>query len=560
MSVLLKYFSIVLVVVSVASCNSNSEETIELPFTDILNFDTATIRQSYTGGLDKKVSMESRVESKYFANPDWVQELKPFTEANFNIPIHKDNYNITTTTGSLSNLKEVSYVANVADIPMRWAVYRFDGERCIGASISVNKQAKGYEFNELLTFLPEEGYSIDNSQNLKFLQEESFYLAGKFENKPQSWRMFFEIGQQNIPVNFKLAENDKGYLLSFIQGQEIINVQAVPTDSGYFADIPVFQSYLQFELEENNIIGTWHNLDKGANYIVPFTANPLMPEQVLQANPMANMSNLSGKWEVYFGEEGDESPAIGIFNRFGNDVIGTFATETGDYRFLQGKLEGDSFSLSTFDGSHLFLFTGILKGDKIENGKFYSGTHYQTVWSGTRNDHFELTNPDEMTEIEDGQEFSFSFPDLNGKMVSLSDEKYRDKVVVVQLLGSWCPNCMDETRYFADLHKQYEGQDIEFVGLAFERSEDFKEASESLKKSISDLNVPYPMLIAGTPRKSQEALPMIEKIKSYPTSIFIDKKGNVVKIHTGFYGPSTGEYYEAYKSETEQFIGELLAQ
>ncbi len=140
----------------------------------------------------------------------------------------------------------------------------------------------------------------------------------------------------------------------------------------------------------------------------------------------------------------------------------------------------------------------------------------------------------------------------------MQDEKYQGKVVILQILGSWCPNCMDETRYFKELYEGYNSQGLEIIGLAFERSSEFEKARISLEKAISDLNVPYEVVIAGTPRESKMALPMITAIKSYPTSIFINKKGEVVKIHTGFYGPSTGRYYEDYRAETEQFIEALI--
>ena len=139
-----------------------------------------------------------------------------------------------------------------------------------------------------------------------------------------------------------------------------------------------------------------------------------------------------------------------------------------------------------------------------------------------------------------------------------SDERFKDKVTIIQIMGSWCPNCMDESRYYTELYNKYNSAGLEVVGLSFERSDEFEIAKKVLGKALLDLNIPYPVLIAGTPRESSKQLPWLTPIKSYPTSIFIDKNGNVVKIHTGFYGPGTGSLYTEFCTETEGLINELL--
>jgi hypothetical protein len=49
-------------------------------------------------------------------------------------------------------------------------------------------------------------------------------------------------------------------------------------------------------------------------------------------------------------------------------------------------------------------------------------------------------------------------------------------------------------------------------------------------------------------------------VLSYPTTVFVDKKGKVRKIHTGFNGPATGEKFTEFKTEFKAFVGELLAE
>ena len=542
---------------SLFSCDSEKKEVVG-PFTDVI--DMKKEMENNSSSLVKRVYGDDKIESKSVTSPNWEVELKPFVDANFNKPANKEKYTRVEQSSELSDWREVTWKTNEPNLPVYEAIFRYQDTLCVGGTWKVKKTSSAYEMVEDLTYLPGVGYSIDNQQDLSKISEQSFYLSGEFEGCSQPWRMFFDIGDQNIPVNFWLTVNGEDVNLKFTQGKESFDIKVVKTDSGYMAEMPVFQSYLLFQMNDDEMQGNFHNLDKGLDYIIPFSANKLPYDQVYAFNADPDINDFMGKWETYFYEEnGDSSAAIGMFERFGDDLIGTFATETGDYRFLQGKVIGNEFSLSTFDGSHLFLFTGIIQGNIIVNGHFYSGSHYHATWKAKRNDDFKLIDPNTMTSLKEGEEkVAFSFPNIEGDMVSLTDEKFEDKVVIIQILGSWCPNCMDETRYFVELYNEYNVKGLEIIGLGFERSENFEKAKNALSKAISDLDVPYSVLIAGTPRESAKALPMITPIKSYPTSIFLNKKGEVVKIHTGFYGPSTGKFYDDYRNETESFIQELL--
>ncbi|RZA31738.1 MAG: redoxin domain-containing protein, partial [Lysobacteraceae bacterium] len=125
-------------------------------------------------------------------------------------------------------------------------------------------------------------------------------------------------------------------------------------------------------------------------------------------------------------------------------------TATGDYRFLEGQLAGNLLQLSTFDGGFLYLFEATVQKDGSLKGEFWSGkTGYQT-WEARKDANASLKDPTKITTLQPGTEtISFTFPDLEGKKVSLSDDQFRNKVVIIQILGSWCPNCLDETAFLA---------------------------------------------------------------------------------------------------------------
>jgi len=381
-----------------------------------------------------------------------------------------------------------------------------------------------------------------------------------------SWRIVLDISAEHqIPFLMKIAYVDSSYSMVVVNNTEQIDIDDVRIDGdSVFVRMPFFDSQFKGKIESSSAFsGQWYNYNKGADYKIPFRCVydaeerfPLTSEDV--------MVDLAGQWEVTFSPNAkDSSKAIGKFNQFGTHLFGTFITETGDYRFLDGVAVNDSLYLSCFDGSHAFLFKAALEEGATLNGQFWSGKHWQEPWTAVRNENFTLRNPDSLTFLKEGYDaLAFSFPDLNNTMVSLADEKYQDKIVVVQIMGSWCPNCMDESELYADLYKQYNASGLEIIALAFEASDDFEEAVKDVSTLKTSLDADYDFLIAGVANKAKasEALPMLNQIMSYPTSIFIDRKGNIRKIHTGFYGPGTEEYYEEYVDELTLFLEDLIAE
>jgi peroxiredoxin len=227
-------------------------------------------------------------------------------------------------------------------------------------------------------------------------------------------------------------------------------------------------------------------------------------------------------------------------------------------------MDGNTMRLSTFDGAHAFLFTAKVTDSTME-GTFYSGNHWKEPFVAKRNANYELPSAIDLTFLKEGyNSVEFSFPDATGNIVSLKDERFKDKVVIVQIMGTWCPNCLDESKYYADFYNKNKDKGIEIVALAFEYAKSKEIAFNRINRLKSKIGIDYAVLLAqyGTSdkKKAQEKLPMLNHILSYPTSIFIDKTGKVRKIHTGFNGPATGEKYKEFKVEFEGFVEELLSE
>jgi thiol-disulfide isomerase/thioredoxin len=350
-------------------------------------------------------------------------------------------------------------------------------------------------------------------------------------------------------------------------GQEQIELIANRTEGdSIHLEFPSFGTKLVVKADgKKKLSGYWLNPNKGSNYRTPCTItygygkrfdNPKLYISSIQP------ANYEGRWETTF-EPGtaDAYKAVGIFDQDFNGLKGTFLTETGDYRFLDGNVAGDSLYLSCFDGSHAFLFTGLLKNNKI-SGNFYSGKHWQTNWEATRNPLFELTNPDSLTYLVKNDPINFNLKDLSGNDFSFPNERYKNKVVIIQIMGTWCPNCMDETRYFKDLYAKYHNEGLEVISVCYETGTDPVQHINRINTLKERLELDFTFLVGGTANKglASEHFNMLNQVISFPTAIFIGKDGTVKKVHTGFNGPGTGSYYQTFISETDLFIQELLSE
>ena len=280
--------------------------------------------------------------------------------------------------------------------------------------------------------------------------------------------------------------------------------------------------------------------------------------------PAAVGADVSGRWTVTFvGDDGKPEAAVGEFSQAADGVTGTFLAETGDHRYLAGQVKDHELYLSTFDGAHAFLYRAALGADGTLAGDFWVGTAHHEHWSGRRDANAALPDAYSLTRMRQGtKRFDFAFPDLDGKTVSSADPQFRGKVMIVALAGSWCPNCHDEAAFLEPLYREYRPRGVEIVSLMFEHFGDFPRAAEATQRFRRHYGIEYTTLIAGISDKDEAAkkLPMLDRFYAFPTTVFIDKKGEVRKIHTGFSGPATAEHYTQFVGEVKATLDELLGE
>tara|TARA_R100001369_G_scaffold24665_2_gene45179 strand:- start:27690 stop:28877 length:1188 start_codon:yes stop_codon:yes gene_type:complete len=375
-----------------------------------------------------------------------------------------------------------------------------------------------------------------------------------------TYRAIFEVqDNEELPFIFEVKSPTE---LHIFNADEIIKVDEITyRNDSIFIKTPVFESYIAAVFDGDNLIGELTN--KTLKRVSPFKAEY---ENEKRFSPkLGSSKNATGVWETVFSKETDgEYIAKGIFEQQDGKVTGTFRTTTGDYRYLEGVMDGDTMKLSTFDGAHAFLFTAKVS-DSVMEGTFYSGNHWKEPFVAKRNSEYDLPSIEDFTFLKEGYDsLEFSFPDEEGNLVSLSDDRFKNKVVVVQIMGTWCPNCLDGSKYYAEFYEANKDKDFEIVALAVEFVKTPELAFSNIARLRERIGMKYPILLAqygtGSKTKLQEKLPMLNKVMSYPTSIFIDKKGKVRKIHTGFNGPATGEKHVEFKTEFEVFVSELLSE
>ena len=369
------------------------------------------------------------------------------------------------------------------------------------------------------------------------------------------------IAQDNQAMPF-MFEVTSSTTLKIYNSEEVIDVDEITyRNDSVFIKLPFFRTEINGKFDGKNLKGQWIDADRD-RYVEFYSEYGV--DKRFDDEPTNNDVNVSGVWEMEFNDYGNIYPAKAVLEQNGNKVTGNIRTPTGDYRFLEGVVAADTLNISTFDGAHAFLFKAHVT-DSSMVGNFYSGNHSLETFVGKPNPDFEMTDAYTLTFINEGYDtFNFSFPNLEGNMVSFTDEKFKDKVVLVQIMGSYCPNCLDETKFYSKFYEANKDKGLEIVALAFENAKTKEAAVNGLTRMKERVGLNYEILIAqiGTndKGKASEKMPMLNKVLSYPTTIYLDRTGKVRKIHTGFNGPATGDKYISFQKEFNGFMETLLSE
>jgi len=378
-------------------------------------------------------------------------------------------------------------------------------------------------------------------------------LRGAFKIKPGI----------EVPFNFDITgKNADDLNLVFLNAEERFPGGHVnrPADS-LFVKLDQFDNELAFKIEGDSLVGVLRKQDKSGRPLA--VVDERGKNYRFKPSETDPAGNFTGTYDVVFkSQSGNDEKAVGVFKQIGNKITGTFLRVTGDSRYLEGTVEGNNFSLSSFIGSSPSYYKGTFSKDGTLTGEVVSARGNQP-FTGTQNQNAKLPDAYKLTFLKDGYKtLDFSFPDVNGKKISLSDEKYKNKVVILTITGSWCPNCVDEASFIAPWYKENKKRGVEVIGIHYERQTDSAYVRKVLTRFREKFDIQYDQVIAGTPDKQlvAKSLPALSNFLSFPTTIIINKKGEVAQIHTGYSGPATGKYYTEFVKEFNQEIDELLKQ
>jgi len=379
-----------------------------------------------------------------------------------------------------------------------------------------------------------------------------------------SWRAWLESPGGELPFALEIERTDGQLSATFGNGEEKIVVPLSRIEGGDIVfDIPHYDSRITARIAPlgTRLDGEWRKRS-GVERWTSLRFHAVSGQAPrFTSRGAGDAALISGRWAVQFESEPD--PAVAILRPSPGGVEGTFLTSTGDFRWLAGSFEAGRLRLSCFDGAHAFLFDAKLGADGRLAGGFWSGDRWHDPWTAVRDENATIPDGFERARWKEGFDLGrLVYPDLDGKKRSLGEKAFAGRAMVIQVLGSWCPNCHDETAYLARVHDEYKERGLSIVGLAFEMTGDFSRDSGQVIRMRERHKASYPFLLGGLSdkQKASEALPALDRVLAFPTTIFLHGDGRVRAVHSGFAGPGTKEEHEKLKRRFEGLIEELLAE
>lgn len=373
----------------------------------------------------------------------------------------------------------------------------------------------------------------------------------------------FEIKRKAGPQRSKPAE--RTFLVRLQDGGDWVESEAEVRGDSLYWSFPVFESVLVAAVSSlgDSLRGSWYK----TKYDTSVTAVPVVACRGGRYKFAALSSRLpdeaGGLWKV---DLGPGTPALMPLTQQGPELSGTLRTPYGDYRYLSGIMDGDSLWMSGMDGGSAYLLRGRLQADGSLVGLLFSAKGPGRPWTAVRDSLAVLPDPYGLAALRNSDlPLNLTLPDVTGKAtvrVGITESGKPAKATVIQMLGTWCPNCLDETEYLAGIYPSLAAQGVQIIGLGFERTLQASKAIQNLQKLKERYGVTYPLVHAGTPDSQVIArtIPQLIRLKAFPTTLLLDRTGRIRFVHTGFDGPATGSAFDRQKALFLRKIQNLLAE
>jgi thiol-disulfide isomerase/thioredoxin len=369
------------------------------------------------------------------------------------------------------------------------------------------------------------------------------------------WKAALDLAGSELRFAISLTASGPALAGTLCNGRACQPLSAVRVDGdSVVLEMADYAATIGAVLRGDSLVGAYRNIGNRGPRVIPFRAARGRWESG------AAPARWLGRWDAtYYGDLGT-SPRVLELRNGAAGLEGTIISNSGDYGHFAGRVAGDSFSLAHFDGSFVYLLTGRLDGDTLR-GLFHAGLRTQTPWTAVRSSgRPHLKAPTEVTSADTSGPFRFAFPDLEGRMVTERDPRFKGKVVLVDVFGTWCPTCHDAAPALVQLYRKYHARGLEIVSLAYEVTGDSAVDGRQLRRYRDKFGLPFTILLAGVNDTEAAAatLPQLEGFTAFPTTIFLGRDGRVRRVHAGFYGPATGRQHERLIQEFEREIERLL--
>ncbi len=371
------------------------------------------------------------------------------------------------------------------------------------------------------------------------------------------WRAQLDLagGPLRFEMELRGGSPSSGVLCNGAQCDPFSAVRTLPGDS-VVLEIGDYAAAIRAHVTPDSLVGFYRNVGNRGPRTIPFRASrgswPIEPPP----------ASLVGSWDATFTPEGTPSPRVLELRVTPRGLEGTVISNTGDSGLFWGGVENGRFVMSHFDGSFVYMLTGALDGDTLR-GVFHAGLTSQQPFVAVRSTGApHLKAPTELVKADTAATFIWDFPDLDGNIVTNLDDRFRGKVVIVEIFGTWCPTCHDAAPTMVKLYNRFHDRGLEIVGLAYEVTGDPQVDGPLVRRFAEKFGIEYPLLLAGvndddSPRETQ---PQLDGPIAFPTTIFLDPSGRVRRVHSGFYGPALGDVHEELEQELMNFADRLLTE
>ena len=380
--------------------------------------------------------------------------------------------------------------------------------------------------------------------------QESPSLAGR-------WDATVIVNDLEIPFPFEIAEDGRMVTGSFFNGELAITSTHGAFENGMLELVfAQYASKIEAAYANGRLEGHYA---RGSRRPYPFRARPTAERTVAATS---DAPSIAGVWIIPTESNKGEKAWRFIVRQTGAEVSGAILRVDGDTGTLTGAYRDGTFVMSHFSGARPLLLEVTLE----EDGSLRLLQNRRTELVAVRSDSAraadldEPTDPSRHTRVADPSEpFRFSFPGLDGQIVTNEDPRFAAKVVLVSITGSWCPNCHDEAPFLANLYKTYRDKGLEIVAFAFEEEEQLANPTR-LRAFIEKYDLGYTFLLAGVPDELSEKVPQAVNLNAFPTTFMLGRDGRVRAVHAGFPSPASGIFYTEAQHEITSQIEQLLAE